>query len=259
MYITGKLLGRNKQPIPGTVTVANYAGNMKFSDTVQGDGSYAVNVDVGDWIVFSSPGYREGGVTVKQSDSVISVELYPETIVSPLVLMAIAAVILVMWEKRKKKGIGAFEKKDLITVFIAIGGIIGFSLIKKLLETLGIWKGQDTKTLDNASINPNSFWNPTYWQNFSSYSYAISTATAQAYADKIYNAFGAFNDDEEAVIGVFTSLRTKANASFLAYVFQQRYGMNLLAFLRGGWWPQDRLSDADVAQINDYVNRLPSN
>jgi hypothetical protein len=123
----------------------------------------------------------------------------------------------------------------------------------------GIIDSQATTDLNNQSTNPQSFWNPTYYKNFSSYSYAIDTTTAQQYVQQILDSFGAFNDNEEQAIAVFHQLKTKANVSFLAEIFYRMTGQDLLTYLRGGIWPQDRLSDSDVNAINQFLSKLPNN
>jgi hypothetical protein len=109
-----------------------------------------------------------------------------------------------------------------------------------------------------VSADPNSFWNPNYWKQTQQYTYAIDTPTAERYADQINDALGYFNDDESAIISVFHQLRTKANFSYLAYVFNNKYGKDLFATLRGGNWPQDGISDADLLAINNYGDTLPN-
>lgn len=174
-----------------------------------------------------------------------------------VILLAAIGLLLYMLQENKK--VGKIEKKDIWNFVLIAGVVLSFDVIKKLLEGIGIWKTADTKGLDQAATDPSSWWNPSYYQQFSSYTYTINTTQAQDYAKRIYDAFGFFNDCEECVKSVFYELRTKSNVSFLSKVFQDRYGQALLPFLRGGIWPQDRLSDADVAEINNYISKLPKN
>jgi hypothetical protein len=263
MEINGKLYGNNLQPIAGSFVVTDMQNNILFGDDTAADGSFAFNVAPGESrVVFSAPGYREGGIDVTGEESFYAVQLYPDVNYTPLILAAAVGVIWWYFGKKKKNRLGGFDidKKDIISIFWLVGGVISFGLIKRLLESLGIWKSQDSKDLDNASMNPNSFWSPTYYLQFSSYSYAIYRTDAERWAREIYDAMGAFDDCEECVIGVIrNNIRTKANMSYLCAVFQDLYGQDLLTWLRGGFWPKDRLSDADVAVINNYVSKLPNN
>jgi hypothetical protein len=176
-------------------------------------------------------------------------------------LMGLALLGFAAWALDRKKKVGAIATKDVFPWLIVAGGVIAFSVVRKILIALGIWDDKDDKDLDQASTDSEAFWNPNFWRNVlpagKSYTYVVDTATAISYSDQIWDATGAFNDCEECIIGVFKLMRTQANASYLCYVFQQRYGEDLLTFLRGGIWPQDRLSDADVNTINRFVNSLP--
>lgn len=205
---------------------------------------------------FIVPGYKTLDVVfydLMQDSTVHMTKAFPWW---ALALVAAAAATVM-----NKKGVGAIEKKDVTIIYMIVGGVVGFSIIKSILEYLGLWKDKDTGDLDNASTNPNSFWNPNYWQTIkpanASYTYAFTESQAYAMCQVIVNAFGIFNDDEEAVIGVFKQCRTQANASFICWVFNKYWHDDMLTYLRGNWWPQDRLSDAELNIINQYVSRLP--
>jgi len=160
----------------------------------------------------------------------------------------------------KRKTVGALSVQSVLPFILIGGAVIGFNIIEKLLQALGIWKDKDTKQLDTAAGDPNSFWNPEYWKTKPAninYTRPITQSTAEGYAKEIYNAFGPFDDCEECAKGVFRRLPSQAAASFVSWAFNRIYGQDLLDFLRGGIWPKDRLSDTDVAEINTYVNALP--
>lgn len=172
-------------------------------------------------------------------------------------ILVVAAVAL---HRKRSKKVGKLTKQDLIPIGLILAGVLAFDLIKKILEMIGIWDSRESKGLDQAATDPNSFWNPNYWMNIpagTNYTNPITESQAGRYADIIYESFGAFNDNEEETIGVFKRLPSQAAASFLAWKFGNMYGQDLLTFLRGGVWPQDRLSDSDVYTINSFVQRLP--
>jgi len=174
-------------------------------------------------------------------------------------ILLVAAAVTIYYNRTKK--VGKLGTDDLLPIALIIGGVLGFSLIRQILETIGIWDSADTKSLDNAAIDPLSWWNPGYYKTkpFNvNYTRPITTSQAQELAKQLYNSFGFFNDEEESAISVFRSLPSKAAGSFLSDIFTQMYNQDLLTFLRGGVWPQDRLSDADVNTINQYVNNLPN-
>lgn len=163
-----------------------------------------------------------------------------------------------------KRKIGSVDQvmKDPVIKYAAIGlgafvVLKALGAIDSLLEAVGVKDSQETKDLDNVSSNPTSYWSPLFYQQAPAGAWLLKSATAAEYADKIYDAFGAFNDDEDAVFAVFKSLRAQSQVSQLAHVFNQRHQADLLTFLRGGNWPQDRMSDTDVAALNSYIKSLP--
>lgn len=177
---------------------------------------------------------------------------------SLILIFGILLLAFILFSKKKKK-VGKIQREDVMTFVLIAGVFLSFDMIKKILESVGIWKDKATKTLDSAMTNPDDAFNPNFYKQYSNFNYAISTAQAEAYAKRIYDSFGFFNDCEECVKAVFYEMKTKSNVSFLSEVFQTKYGKALLPFLRGGVWPQDRLSDSDVAEIYNYVQKLPNN
>lgn len=179
----------------------------------------------------------------------------------PIGLIISAIVALIAFARKRKKEVGKVTTADVMPFLIIGGGVLAFSVVKEILEKLGIWDSKDKKELDDTSTDPGSWWSPMYWRSKPPdvpYTYTISTATATAWADELYDAFGPFNDCEECAIAIFKRMRTKANASFFSEVFALRIGEDMLTFLRGGSWPQDRLSDGDVNTINNYIDKLPN-
>jgi hypothetical protein len=153
---------------------------------------------------------------------------------------------------------------DPVIKYVAIGGAIivlanVFGIMEDILEALGLKKSKDSGELDETADNPQSWWSPTFYKSAPAGTRVLllSTASANAMAKAIYDAFGAFNDNEEQAIGIFKQLKTRSQGSFLVERFNQLYNSDLLTFLRGATWPEDRLSDSDVNTINQFVNKLP--
>lgn len=226
---------------PGIISV--FAGSMDAKFQLSSPGYKPIIFTIGDII-----GTGEGPYF-------FSMEKDTTQNVMPLAIGA-GIIFLLAKKKEQKKQVGKIETKEVLLIG---GGLIAFSVLQKILQGVGLWKSQETKNLDQETTNPNSFWSPNYYKMYSSYSYAIDRKTAESYAKEIYNAFGMFNDCEECVKAVFRRLRTKSNVSYLVQVFSDVYGQDLLTFLRGGIWPQDRLSDSDVNEINSFLSKLPTN
>ena len=80
----------------------------------------------------------------------------------------------------------------------------------------------------------------------------LTVASAQRLSKIIYDADQIINDDEAAVYGVFQSLKTKAQVSFLAYIFFMMYKKSLLGYLSAF------LDQNEMANVATICNRLPS-
>ena len=259
------IVDKNGKPIIGGQVFLTTFSDGWISNPIENEtGSihvYPGVADAGDiGIIVDVPGYDKISVRYVDMYGVDQIVLTQQnSFPAWQIALVIAAVLLY---KRKNKKVGKVTTADLWPIFLGVAGLIGFDLIKKILEWLGIWDSKENKALDNAESSPDSFWNPNYWITIkpasAQWTYAISEATATEWCKEIYNSMGAFNDCEECVVSVFNRCRTKANASFLAWVFNRIYGQSLLPWLRGGNWPQDRLSDADVYKINSYISQLPN-
>lgn len=262
MTIQGRIYSKSTgQTIPGKIIASHptdgLIGTMDILSgedyTLEGEPDYLAQVT----LIFASKGFastqRNGWQLVSEPN------IYLEPGASGAAALAAVGIAIIALQ-RKKKQVGKLETKDVFPFLIIAAGILAWNVINKLLEWLGIKDSRDTKDLDAASTNPNSFWNPNFWTTKpadQAYTSPITESTAESWANEIYNAFGAFNDDEEVPISVFKRCYSQATASFVCWKFQKIYNQDLLKFLRGGIWPQDRLSDADVNEINTYVQRLP--
>ena len=163
---------------------------------------------------------------------------------------------------RKKRKVGAFSDvvnvQNVIAVSAAVIAFKGFGLFDNLLNTLGLG-GDPTGP---AQADPDSPFKPTYWQKFTTFpAGAITEQTAAAYATTIKGALGYFQDDYEQVLSVFSSLKSKAQVSFVAWAFNELFHDDMLAFLSGGTGllPWDGLSNAHLKTIINLVNALPTN
>jgi hypothetical protein len=258
MNITGYLTNeKTGNPTPGKVSIAFNGVLLIPVIEVDGKGMFWVNnMPDGATLTIEANGYKKQvwqSAELSEGNNIFM--LQPDTNILPVLGIAAAA----LYFGAKKIRVGALSSEKIAPVLLIGGGLIAFSVIQKVLQGLGIWDSPDTKNLDQESTNPASPWNPNYWKGFSNYSYAITTSVAAAYSKEIYDSFGAFNDCEECAKAVIRRMRTQANLSFLVDVFYQKYGQDLLNFLRGGWWPQDRLSDSDVNELNQYIKNLPTN
>ena len=170
--------------------------------------------------------------------------------------------LLIIAANNEKKKVGAVEKTDILNIGLVIGGgfllFKGINILNSLFDFLGLSKSKETQSLDFSSSDPNSFWNPNFWRQFSSFTYAITEPQAQQIINQLKDAFGYFNDDESAAISALKTLRTQSNLSFLAWEFSKTDNQDLLTWLRGDSFPNDRLSDSEVYSLHQYFSNLPS-
>lgn len=160
---------------------------------------------------------------------------------------------------------------DTTKLLLGAGAIVAayFGVIVPLEQKLGITTSAATAAVATATQTPGTPFSPTFYQTQGKNITILTQSAAQNYATTIYNALNTwFTNDFNAVMGVFTSLHTQGQVSFLAYVFQQMYNADLLTWLEyangssstsgNSWFGGGGLTDAQVAQIVSYVNALPN-
>jgi hypothetical protein len=148
------------------------------------------------------------------------------------------------------------QEKTILILGLAAIGLVYFGVLDPVLKFVGIKDDEETKKIDQVEVDPGTPWSINFWKNVPGAT-VLHRAYAVQLANTIYNSFGYFNDNEEQVKGAIKSLKFKTQLSFLAMVFYEIYNQDLLTFLRGGMWPQDRLSDNDLSELISFVNKLP--
>ena len=148
------------------------------------------------------------------------------------------------------------DNNKIILIGAGAVALIYFGVLNPILQALGIKTTVANRELDTASTDPGSPWSPAMYKRVQN-ARIMTRDSAAKLASELYNSFGVFNDCEECAIAVFKKLSFRTQVSFLAETFAQIYGQDMLTFIRGGAWPQDRLSDNDVKQLNDYIQKLP--
>lgn len=260
VYVEGYIRDNvTKEIIPGTIQLVANASGLALTDPYfVVNGNYSAYTDQSPFEVavkFMAPGYAEKKVQVS------TLQNSPDVLLSkksgfPLIALAIIPLVLMNNKKKKVNGIGAIDTNTIMTIGLGVLMVKGFNLLGGIFDKFGF--GTDP-TKDERS-NPDSPWKPGYWQRFTTFSYAINETTAKDMCKTIHNAFTLVNDDFNAINGVFSLLRTKANVSFLAWEFQKIYNEDLLSFLTdgGGILPWDGLSTAHLKILISYVKKLPN-
>jgi len=145
---------------------------------------------------------------------------------------------------------------------LLLGGvvlIVGYDkVIAPILELLGLQKDKNVALIEAQQNTTNSAWNPNFWGRKNST--ILTNVAATNYVNQIWSFVGWINDDFEKVFGIFKSLKTKSQVSYLAMKFLELKQKDLLTWLLGGGafsYPADRFSSEEVGQLVAYVNNLP--
>ena len=266
MTLTGNIIDvQTQQPIPNAVvqeatfdTASNTLHPFGPIQNITGS-NYSLNVNSlssDQYFQFTAPGYNLYYANDLSLASSPTVQLLKDTEANKNLLLAGGALAFLYLVRNKKREVGKLETKDVIPYLLIGGVLIAGGFLKSILEKFGL--------ISNAAVakegsNPNSFWNPLFYQVYSTFTKTIDTPTATADAKKIYDAFTPIGYYVEDIIAVIHSLQTQSEVSFLAKVFNDVYGKDLYNFLVNGWWPGDHLSTDEILQLNNYISQLPTN
>ena len=142
---------------------------------------------------------------------------------------------------------------------LAVGGLAlvffgGRAILQKLgiVETASDQAAAMETQAQMTQLSTGNYFDPDYWRSGGAGTLIITLGAAQNYAAIIKNAKGILNDDEAAVYGVFQSLKTRSQVSFLAMVFFQQYGQSMLGFL------QSFLNESEMTTVAKITNKLPA-
>lgn len=151
------------------------------------------------------------------------------------------------------------QQNLLFKVILVIA--IYFLFARPLFQKLGLAKDKTDKLIENQenqTPKENAF-SPNFYKYAPVGSLLLKRAQAEQLANQLFDALGYWYDDEAKVIGVFRSLKTKSQVSFLSDVFNQLHNVDILEFMRKGkgvMW-EAGLNDTELAQVINIVNQLP--
>lgn len=146
-----------------------------------------------------------------------------------------------------------------LVLYTAIGFAGYFLVIKPLLESLNLMDTKDEKDAERLRTSTektgfkSDYWNPNYTGSKPGYKVMLLTeSSVRSLVEKLWNASGAFNDDEEAIYAVFRQLRYKTQVSYLALWFNRIKKKDLYTWLRDSVLNQDELNT-----VLTITNKLP--
>lgn len=137
-------------------------------------------------------------------------------------------------------------------ILLVIGGFVFVYFAgRKIMQSFGL-VSDPTETRNLTQLETENYFDPDYYKQFLANSPLILTDNdTKNYIDKLYNAYGIFNDNEAAVYGVFEALKTKSQVSWLSGKFFIKYGVSLKEYLRSF------LNDSEMAKVASIINKLP--
>lgn len=142
---------------------------------------------------------------------------------------------------------------------IGVGGLVllkAFNLTTNIANAFGLGESQTAKDINAFASSTDNFFAPAFWKEAPKGSLILTYEAATQDASDINNNIGWFHYNPAGVIAVFHRLHTQSQVSFLADVYDQKYGQDLLNDISGGYF-QNRLSDAEVKTLIDYLKTLP--
>jgi hypothetical protein len=144
-------------------------------------------------------------------------------------------------------------------LLLKVGIVVGayFVIVKPITNKLGLTKSAEDRANDaqNEKAVQSNGWTPNFYKEYNKTNKVClkNAESITAMARRIYNAWGNFNDDEEAIFAVFRDLRSLVQLSQLCEQYKIKYNTDLLTRLKTG------LSDSEFSEVSRIVNKLPIN
>lgn len=123
------------------------------------------------------------------------------------------------------------NKKEIIEIVIGVIIIfLVYKVAKSMLQKLNLVADEKDEAAASLVEDKGNIFSPNYWKGKKG-AKILTTNVARDMSKRIYNAAGTFNDNEEAVYGVFRQLTYKTQLSWLSYMFYKQYGEDLLQYI----------------------------
>ena len=143
---------------------------------------------------------------------------------------------------------------DPNTIIKAAVTLTGIYLVYKVLQKVGVVpSAASTAAAQNLQqLESASYWDYNNFLATAPGGHALLTqAGAAAFVDDLWDATSFYNDDEEAIYGVFRAMRTQSQVAALAKRFNQLKSKDLYGYLN------DYLNDAELLKVKAIIDQKP--
>jgi hypothetical protein len=145
--------------------------------------------------------------------------------------------------------------------WLIVAGVVAYAA-SKLVGKISASEKRDTQAETGSFDNPWAFNNFLEWSKVPSTTKVLSYQDALGRARQVYNALNVVvYENEDVVVGVFTSLPSKIQVAQVAKAFYDNYGKDILTYIQEGnktlsFWTGG-LSAQNYQRIIDNVARKP--
>lgn len=146
----------------------------------------------------------------------------------------------------------ANAKTDQYLPFILVAGVVFAGY--KLLQKIGLVKTAADAAAANAasSLQTANYFSTDFYKKGGAGTMILTAEASDYLAKAVYDSKGWFNDDEDKLYGVFKSLKTKSQVSFLADVFYQKYRRDMISYI------SSFLNDSELYKLKNIIDPLPN-
>lgn len=144
-----------------------------------------------------------------------------------------------------------------LIAFLFVGGYFAFG--NDILKALGVKKSAEKKQSEDSLNKQEVKYN--FWAGIAAMKIAVGSkktiklltaSDANILAKRIYNAWGVFNDNEEALYAVFRELRYQSQVASLVDAYRSLYKLDLLGALKS------KLNDKELAEVIHIISIKPT-
>jgi hypothetical protein len=146
------------------------------------------------------------------------------------------------------------NKIDHNTLIKAGISLAGLFIVYRLLQKTGLLpSAESTQAAQNLQqLESASVWDYNkFLGTLPAGALLLTQNGAAAYVDDLWNATGYFNDDEQAIYGVFRAMKTQSQISALAKRFNQLKAQDLYSYLK------NYLNEEELLTVKKIIDQKP--